>query len=338
MKQKPFLFIVGLAVLVSCKQKVQTQKETVVNVKTMTVASRSHVIGKNYMGTIEEEDGANVSFSVLGNVVRVMVDEGQFVRKGQVMAEVDGQNVRNAHDISAATLSQAEDAYKRLKNLYDKGTLPEIKMVEMETALAKARAAEAISRKSVDEIVLKAPFDGYVASSTVHVGASVVPGVTGFKLVKIDRVKVAISVPEKEVGKVLVGQTVTFTVNAQGDQVYSGKIVSRGVTASAVSHAYVVKAIVDNRNHQLLPGMVCKVRAENTGGDYAIVVPQQAIQINGQDKFVWIVKDGKAHRQGLTTGDVINEGVVIETGLTSGDVIIIEGQNKVSEDVKVKYE
>jgi RND family efflux transporter MFP subunit len=166
----------------------------------------------------------------------------------------------------------------------------------------------------------------------------VVPGVTGFKLVKIDRVKVAISVPEKEVGKVLVGQTVTFTVNAQGDQVYSGKIVSRGVTASAVSHAYVVKAIVDNRNHQLLPGMVCKVRAENTGGDYAIVVPQQAIQINGQDKFVWIVKDGKAHRQGLTTGDVINEGVVVETGLTSGDVIIIEGQNKVSEDVRVKYE
>ena len=65
-------------------------------------------------------------------------------------------------------------------------------------------------------------------------------------------------------------------------------------------------------------------------------MPQQAIQISGQDKFVWIVKDGKAHRQGVTTGDVINEGVVVETGLMSGDVIIVEGQNKVSEDVKVK--
>lgn len=336
---KPALWLstVCLMAFASCAQKEQAPKETIVNVKTMTVASSSHVVSKNYMGTIEEEDGANVSFGVIGNVVRVMVDEGQFVRKGQAMAEVDGQNVRNAHDISAATLSQAEDAYKRLKNLYDKGTLPEIKMVEMETALAKAKAAEAISRKSVDEIVLKAPFDGYVASSTVHVGASVVPGVTGFRLVKINRVKVALSVPEKEIGKVQVGQTVTFTVGALGDQVFTGKIVNRGVTASAVSHAYEVKAVVENHGHQLLPGMVCKVRLENaTGGDYAIVVPQQAIQISGQDKFVWLVKDGKAHRQGVTTGDVINEGVVIETGLTTGDVVITEGQNKVSEDVKVK--
>lgn len=331
-----WLGTVCIITFTSCAQKKQTPKDTVVNVKTMKVASNSYVMGKNYMGTIEEEDGANVSFGVIGTVVKVMVDEGQFVRKGQAMAEVDGQNVRNAHEISAATLSQAEDAYKRLKNLYDKGTLPEIKMVEMETALAKAKAAEAISRKSVDEIVLKAPFDGFVASSTVHVGASVVPGMTSFTLVKINRVKVALSVPEKEIGKVNVGQKVTFTVSALGDQEFSGKIVSRGVTASAISHAYEVKAIVENHSHQLLPGMVCKVKLENAGGDYTIVVPQQAIQISGQEKFVWIVKDGKAHRQAVTTGDVINEGVVVETGLTSGDVVIVEGQNKVSEDVKVR--
>ena len=205
-----WLVIFCLMTFASCTQKKQASKETIVNVKVMTVISSSHVIGKNYMGTIEEEDGANVSFGVPGNVVRVMVDVGRFVRKGQALAEVDGQDVRNAHEISAASLSQAEDAYKRLKNLYDKGTLPEIKMVEMETTLAKAKAAEAISRKNVDEIVLKAPFDGFVASSTAHVGASVAPGVTGFKLVKIDRVKVTMSVPEKEIGKVQLGQAVTF--------------------------------------------------------------------------------------------------------------------------------
>lgn len=206
----------------------------------------------------------------------------------------------------------------------------------METALAKAKAAEAISRKSVDEIVLKAPFDGYVASSSVHVGANVVPGVTGFKLVKIDRVKVSLSVPEKEIGKVNIGQKVTFSVSALGDSVFSGKIVNRGVTASIISHSYSVKVAVDNRKHKLLPGMVCKVRLENTEGDYNIVVPQQTIQISGQDKFVWVVKDGKAHRQPVTTGDIINDGVVIESGLTSGDIVIIEGQNKVCEGMSVR--
>jgi multidrug efflux pump subunit AcrA (membrane-fusion protein) len=97
-----------------------------------------------------------------------------------------------------------------------------------------------------------------------------------------------------------------------------------------------VKAIVDNRLHTLLPGMVCKARIENTKGDYTIVVPQDAIQISGQDRFVWTVKRGKAHRQQVTTGDIVNEGVVIESGLTSGDMVIIEGQNKVCEDMNVK--
>lgn len=336
---KYYLFVLlSVAAFTACSRKEQTTRADSVNVKAIKVSSSSHVIGKNYMGTIEEEDGANVSFGVLGNVVRVMVEEGQFVRRGQAMAEVDGQNVRNAHEISAATLNQAEDAYRRLKNLYDKGTLPEIKMVEMETALAKAKAAEAISRKSVSEIVLKAPFDGYVASSAVHVGASVVPGVTGFKLVKIDRVKVSLSVPEKEIGKVNVGEMVTFTVSALGDSVFTGKIVNRGVTASAISHSYSVKAVVENRGHKLLPGMVCKVRLENSEGDYTIVVPQQTVQISGQEKFVWLVKDGKAHRQQVTTGDIINEGVIIESGLTSGDMVIVEGQNKVCEDLAVKIE
>ncbi|MBQ3752730.1 MAG: efflux RND transporter periplasmic adaptor subunit [Prevotella sp.] len=330
------LALMAAVLATSCSQKQQTARETVVNVKTVRVEAGSHVVGKSYMGKIVEEDGANVSFGVIGNVVRVMVEEGQFVKKGQAMAEVDGQNVRSAHEISAATLNQAEDAYRRLKNLYDKGTLPEIKMVEMETALAKARAAEAISRKSVGEIVLRAPFNGFVASSTVHVGASVVPGVTGFRLVKIDRVKVDFDVPEKEIGRVEVGQTVTFTVSALGDSVFTGRVVNRAVAASAVSHSYGVKALVANGCRRLLPGMVCKVRLQQADGGYVIVVPQQSVQIDGRDRYVWTVKDGAAHRQSVTTGDILNEGVVVESGLTTGDLVITEGQNKVCEGMKVR--
>lgn len=336
-----FLLVAWVLVCVAqtaCSRKETAQRPTSVSVKTMTVAASTHVVGKSYMGTVEEEDGANVSFGVLGNVVKVMVAEGQFVRKGQPLAEVDGVNVRNAHEISASTLKQAEDAYKRLKDLYDKGTLPEIKMVEMETQLAKARAAEAISRKSVDEIVLRAPFDAFVATASVHVGASVVPGMTGFRLVKIDRVKVRLSVPEKEVGQVQTGQQVTFTVDALGDSVFKAKVLTRGVTANPVSHAYDVKAVTDNRRHLLLPGMVCKVHLENTGGDYTIVVPQNAVQISGREKYVWLVKEGKALRQDVVTGDVVNEGVVIDAGLTTGDVIVVSGQSKVCEGIEVRSE
>ena len=335
-----FLFVLAIGViLASCSKKEETRKPSVVNVKTMRVSPSTHVIGKSYMGTIEEEDGANVSFDVTGNVKKVFVEEGQFVKKGQMMAEVSGENIRSAYEISAASLHQAEDAYRRLKDLYDKGTLPEIRMVEAETALASARASEAISRRRVENIILRAPFNGWVASSSIHEGASVMPGVSGFKLVKIDRVKVSISIPEKEIGRVRKGQLVRFTVNALDDRMFAGTVVTRGVTADVISHAYAVKAIVSNPSHQLLPGMVCKARFDNdTDGDYTIVVPQQAIQISGQDKYVWVAKDGKSYRKNVLTGDILNDGVIIESGLSAGDMVIIEGQNNVSEGSEIKTE
>lgn len=321
----------------SCAEK-KTNRPDSVNVKTMKVATSSQVIGKSYLGTIEEEDGANVTFNTIGTIVKVMVDEGQFVKKHQALAEVDGSTTRNAYQISSATLHQTEDAYRRLKDLYDKGTLPEIKMVEMEAALAKARAAEAISRKGLEDITLRAPFEGYIAQCSAHEGANVTPGITGFKLVKIDRVKVGISIPEKDIGQIRNGQPVTFIVNALGDSIYHAKIVNRGVSANPINHSYKVTALTDNSRHQLLPGMVCKVMIENTSDDYSIVIPQQAIMISGQDRYVWTVREGKAHRQNVMTGDILAGGVVITSGLTSGETIIIAGQNKVSEGTIVRSE
>ena len=328
----PYIVFATTLLVAGCTPQEKPKRAERVNVKTMKVTAGKYAVGKNFMGTVEEEDGANVTFGVLGTVVKVMVEEGQFVKKGQPIAEVDGQNVRNAHEISAATLKQAEDAYRRLKDLYDKGTLPEIKMVEMETKLAQARATEAISRKSVSEIVLHAPFSGYVASCNIHEGASVMPGVSGIRLVKIDRVKVKLSVPERDIGQVEKEQQVRFTVTALGDSVFTGKVVARGVTANPINHTYSVTVLTDNARHMLLPGMVCKAQLEKVNDNYAIVIPQQAIMISGHEKFVWTAREGRAHRQPITTGDILDEGVVVESGLTTGDVIIIEGQQKVCED------
>ena len=101
MRMQKASFLVALAIgifLASCSKKEEVRPPSVVNVKTMRVSPSTHVVGKSYMGTIEEEDGANVSFDVTGNVKKVYVEEGQFVKKGQVMAEVDGENIRSAYE------------------------------------------------------------------------------------------------------------------------------------------------------------------------------------------------------------------------------------------------
>ena len=333
MKQRLYL-VLAIALLLGACSKQPAKRQNVVKVKTMKVAPARETVTRNYVGTIEEEEGVNVSFNNIGTVARVMVYEGQFVSKGQALAELDGRNIRNAYAMSKTTLDQAEDAYRRMKNLYDKGTLPEIRMVEMESNLQRARSAEAISRKSLDDIVLRAPWSGYVSKVNVHEGANVTPGVSGIHLVKIDRVKVCVPIPEREIGTVKMGESLTFTVTALGDRTFTGRVVARGLTANPISHAYDVRALVENRDHALLPGMVANVK-RSSSANHQIVIPQQAVSIGGKGIYVWMVKGGKAERRQITTGDITNEGVIVETGLSAGETIIIEGQDKVSDGVTV---
>ena len=141
-----FVIMLTLMITLGCTNQSEQKEVRKVRVKSLTISPTQVMGGKEFVGTIEEKDGAVVSFNVLGTVTRVYAEEGQMVKKGQALAEVDGQNVRSSYEMSASTLRQAEDAYKRLSTLYERGTLPEIKMVEMETQLAQARAAEKISR------------------------------------------------------------------------------------------------------------------------------------------------------------------------------------------------
>lgn len=327
--------LLGAMVIASCSRKV-APKESVIRVNTQQVVTASNGVTKNYVGTIEEEEGVNVTFSVLGTVERVLVDEGQFVQRGQALAVSDGRNIRQTYAIAKTTLEQAEDAYRRLKNLYDKGTLPEIRMVEAESALQRARSSEAISRKSMEDITLRAPWSGYIAQVNVHEGANITPGMAGIKLVKIEHVKICIPIPEKEIGNIAIGKTINFTVAALPGREFSGKVVARGLTANPISHAYEVRALVNNSDHALLPGMVAKVKIANSTKGYSLVLPQQAIMVSGQDKFVWVVKGGKAERRSITTGDITNEGVIIESGLSKGEHVIVKGQEKVSNGTSVK--
>lgn len=340
MKSSRIWLVTGIVLMMAfsaCNQKSEQQEVRKVKVKCLSMAPSQVTGGKNYVGTVEEKDGAVVSFNVVGTVTRVYADEGQMVKKGQALAEVDGQNVRHSYEMSASTLRQAEDAYQRLSTLYKRGTLPEIRMVEMETDLAKARAAEQISRKTLNDIVLRAPFSGYVAKRMVHEGASATPGFGAFKLVKIDQVKVNLSVPENEIGQIKVGQTMAFTVPALGDKQFTGRVNTKGVQASFLSHSYDVKLLVPNERNELLPGMVCSAvlhTKSNLGSDY--VLPQDAVKMSGGNTFVWLVEAGKAKKQLVNVGEVTNMGVVIKGGLKTGDKVIVEGSDKVSEDMLVE--
>lgn len=355
MKQKAWVIAMAAIALLAtgCKDK-KTSENNIIVVKTMGVGMASTAFDQTYSGTIEETSGTSLSFATPGTIKSLTVKEGQFVSARQVIGVVDASTTANTLAMSKATtaqaraqLKQAEDAYERMKMLHDNGSLPEMKWVEVKTKVAQARemlasaeASEKIARKGVADTRLTAPFAGYIADKTADVGENVAPGQPVAKLVKIDRVKVKISVPEDEIARMKVGQEVRFSVASLGGASFMARVAEKSVSADPISRSYTVYATVDNPGHRLLPGMVCDVSTAlaATSGQ-AITLPANIIQIDIDNRpFVWAVEGGKAKRVYVALGENVGENVVIESGIAQGTKVIVSGQQKVSNGMAVAIE
>ena len=335
------MLLAGTLMLGSCGEKNGKERAVEpVNVKTMMVQQETADGQQGYSGTIEEMSGSPLSFASVGTLRSVNVSEGQMIRQGQLIATIDETSLKSAHEAALAAKEQALDAEQRMKLLHDAGSLPEIKWIEVQTQVRQAISAEKMAKKALTDTRLYAPFSGYVAEKQAEAGQSVAPGVPIVKLVRIDHVKVSISVPEEEIAQIHTGQSLQVKVPALGGKTFEAKVAEKGVTADALSRSYEVKGIIGNPQHELLPGMIAEVHLGTMGTsqhkEQSITLPAEIIQIDADNRpFVWTVVDNKAQKAYVTLGQNIGDNVQISKGLKAGDKVICEGQQKVSNGMKV---
>jgi len=197
-----------------------------------------------------------------------------------------------------------------------------------------------MAKKALTDTRVYAPFSGYVAEKQAEAGQSVAPGVPIVKLVRIDHVKVSINVPEEEIAQIHIGQLLHVKVPALGGKTFEARVSERGVTADALSRSYEVKAVIQNPQHELLPGMIAEVRLGimkvSQPTEQSIALPAEIIQIDADNRpFVWTVVNGKAQKTHITLGQNMGDNVQITDGLKEGDKVICEGQQKVSNGMTV---
>lgn len=338
--------LLASSLLASCGKKETTAVVEPVKVKEMVVGEGGLVDNASsdfgYSGTVEEENGSSLSFATGGTIMQLRVNVGDRVRKGQLIGSVDPTSVRNNYDMAHAAKMQAEDAYKRMKQLHDKGSLPDIKWVEVQSQLQQAKSAENIARKSLGDCSLHAPFSGVISEKYAEVGQNAAPGMPVVKLVTTNVLNVRISVPESEMANIHVRQRARIEVQALGGKQYEGYVVEKGVIADPVSRSYSVKIRVSGTDNALLPGMVSQVSLANIGASQAsgnataVVIPASILQIaDDNSHFVWVDEGGKAVRRAITIGEYQSNGVVVTSGLGRGDKLIVEGQQKVCSGTKL---
>lgn len=341
MKTFKIPFVMGamvMCILPSCGLKKEKMTPApAVRVSVLPVADSSVGRAQAYSGVVESGDGSELSFSVPGTIQAIYVTPGQKVAKGQLLAELGHESLDNAAAVADAALEEAQDAYARLKKLHDAQALPDIKWVEMQSKLKQAENTAAMAHRAVADAKIYAPQNGTVAEKLADVGQTVIPALPVLRIVGLGDVKVSISVPEGEIAAMKPGRKASVTVDAVGGEPRQATLTEQGVTANPLTRAYDVKFSVANPGSSLLPGMLCSVSLdEPQEALQAIVLPTQAVLLAADNRhFVWLAKEGKAHRRFVEQKGVTPSGIIIASGIASGDNVITAGMQKVSENTPV---
>ena len=342
MKRDIFLAALAAILLTACGEKKETYKVEPLTVVTETVSAGNAPASITYVGKVEEESSTPVSFTGMGTVNKVYVEEGQYVAKGQPVAEMDPTQCENTLEAAKATLTQAQDAQERMKVLYESQSISEIDWVSVNTKLRTAQSGYQMAGKALADCHLKAPCSGIVGKKQMESGMTALPSQPVCTILDITRVKVKIAVPEKEIalfgpelGK---GEGATVTAEALGGKTFRTAKFVRSVQGDALTHTYDVRFTLSNPGGELLPGMVVSVALPlgTDAGAATLTVPVRSIQQSSDGQhFVWLEKNGKASRQPVGIGQVQGDRIVVESGLREGDKVIVEGYQKVSEGSEI---
>ncbi len=336
------LFLVALALTgtVACTEKKVKSFAEAQPCKTMTATLCTLENKWYYVGQIEAKTSTAVGFCVPGTVAKVYVDEGDPVAKGQLLAELDPQDMQNSYNMAKATLDQAEDAMRRVNMMHDEQSVSDIKYVEVQTKLEQARSMYASAEKRLKDTKLYAPAAGVIGKRRIEVGENYGLVMSAFTILDLSDVVAKTPIPEREISKIKKGDEAKICVLALGDSVYfDAKVDAVGVASDPLTHSYEVRLNVNNRDRQLMQGMVCNVQLwpQSTCGQRGFVLPVSAVKVNTEDDhYVWVVRDGKAYRQSVVIGIYAKDGVVVYEGINDGDHIIVEGQTKICEGQSIK--
>ncbi len=333
MKPHHIIFSILPLMMASCDLIAPKEQHEVrpIKVKVQTMNQQTHAYTHQYVGRIEGASSVALSAQTAGQVTAVYVSLGDHVKTGDRLCSMDDTRARNALQVAQSTLKQAQDGVRRAEQVYAAGGVTEQKMVELRSQLEQARSMVEISRKSLNDCVLRAPTDGVVGECKVKRGQIVAPGLTLITLVDMAGYNVTFDVAEADIAAIAPGDSGSVVINAIGSDTLSICVTEKNLLANTLAHTYTVKAMLTNipekYQQQLLPSMVSKVwlKSQSVSGFF---VPSECVQTTASGKHLWLVIDGKAQHRDIEIGQYVSGGVVVTQGLQTGDQVVIEGFQK----------
>lgn len=308
-----------------------------IRIQPVTAIERpGHVLAS---GTVQGRATIDVAFEVSGTAIQVIPEEGERVRKGQVIAALDPTDFDLDLRAARAAADRARDDHERYRKLYDRQSLSASDYTKVETGLREAEARQGLAAERLADTRLVAPISGIVARRDLEPGEMVSPGRPVFTIVAIDPIEIRAGIPEIEIGRVHVGQTAIVSVPALGDRTFEGRVSVAGVSADPSARTYSVEILAPNPGGVLLPGMIAEVLIEGDERVSSLMVPGQAI-VRDEDEvprvFVYYPEEERVFGRRVEPGGVYRQEVEVRDGLRAGELIVVAGQNELRDGMQVR--
>jgi membrane fusion protein (multidrug efflux system) len=329
-------FAILLTSLTACKIKeadaVRPPERRKVMARKVTRVSANDTIVVS--GILEADKTVLLSFLVPGKVDHIYVDEGDHVKKGQILAKIEINDYRSNLEIAEAQLFETQDSYDRMWPLYKNGAIAEKAFIKIKAGLDQAKASRDIAKKKVRDTKLRSPIPGIVGAKNVELGQTISTETPVFTIVKTDRIYARVSVPESEIGKVALGQKAAVTIKALDDRIVEGKVTLIGAMAEPRTRTFTVKIELPNLDYVLRTGMIAKAQIITDKTIAMVTVPGKAIVRDADNlTYVFLVDKEKptALRQRVFIGSVFRNEIEVKEGLSAEDVVIVAGQHKITD-------
>lgn len=351
--------VVGLA---GC-QRTETaappaQSRQAAAVSTATARGVDEPITVEATGSFEADEASDVAPDTSGRVIATPVDTGAFVQEGAVLIRIQDVNARLRLDEARAALARAEANVKlsearnelaqttaaRNAKLLATGLIPETVADEARTqaetsaatvfvsraSLAEAEAQLAVAEKAVEDVIVKAPFSGFISQRRVSVGEYVQPSTAVVTLMRVDPLRLRLTIPAVQASQLRVGQRVTGTVDAYPDSVFEGRVTALNPAIAAESRSFSIEARVANPRALLKPGMFAVANVDQGRTARSVVVPQRAVieDVNTNSYRVFVIDDETRARLRvvqLAARQTQPGSVRILSGIQEGERVAVSG-------------
>lgn len=307
-------------------------------VETLILKPEPYIHYIEIQGKVESDQNIIVTPMAAGTIKAVYVHEGDAVKPGQVLAEIDDQVLRQGIEELKTSLDLSKQLFEKQENLWKQNIGSEVQYLQMKTQKESLEKKMKTMMEQLELYKIKSSIYGTVDEVMIKIGQAAAPGVPSFRIVNNNQLKIKAEVAERFSNSVKEGSPVVIYLNDINKEI-TGTISYKGKSINVINRTFTIIVNILG-NEEILPNMAAVVKIKDYENPEAIVIPISVTQLSEDGPYTYIVKEQNgiktAQKQIIVPGSVYNGKMEVASGLKAGDEIITTGLDDITNGVIIK--